>query len=66
MLKQKPITHKCVPVPENCKKCGMCLKPGCPALTRCEDGTIAIDDTLCNGCDLCMKLCKFGAIKEQK
>ena len=66
MLKQKPITHKCVPVPENCKKCGMCLKPGCPALTRLEDGTIAIDDTLCNGCDLCMKLCKFGAIKEQK
>ncbi len=66
MLKQKPITHKCVPVPENCKKCGMCLKPGCPALTRLEDGTIAIDETLCNGCDLCMKLCKFGAIKEQK
>ena len=66
MLKQRPVTHKCVPVPENCKKCGMCLKPGCPALTRLEDGTIAIDDTLCNGCDLCMKLCKFGAIKEQK
>lgn len=66
MLKQKPVTHKCVPVPENCKKCGMCLKPGCPALTRLEDGTIAIDDTLCNGCDLCMKLCKFSAIKEQK
>lgn len=65
MLKQKPITHKCVSDPDLCKKCGMCLKPGCPAVTKREDGTISIDDTLCNGCDLCMKLCKFGAIKEQ-
>jgi len=64
MLKQKPITHKCVSDPEKCKKCGMCLKPGCPAITKREDGTIAIDDTLCNGCDLCKSLCKFDAIKE--
>ena len=63
MLKQKPITHKCEAVSENCKKCGMCLKPGCPAVTKKEDGTIAIDDTLCNGCDLCIKMCKFDAIK---
>ncbi len=65
MLKQKPVTHKCVSDPELCKKCGMCLKPGCPAVTKRKDGTIQIDDTLCNGCDLCKKLCKFGAIKEQ-
>ena len=65
MLRQKPMTHKCVAVSENCKKCGMCLKPGCPAVTKKEDGTIAIDDTLCNGCDLCKKMCKFGAIADQ-
>ena len=65
MLKQKPMTHKCVAVSKNCKKCGMCLKPGCPAITKKEDGTIAIDDTLCNGCDLCKKMCKFGAIADQ-
>ena len=65
MLRQKPMTHKCVAVSENCKKCGMCLKPGCPAITKKEDGTIAIDDTLCNGCDLCKKMCKFGAIADQ-
>ncbi len=64
MLKQKPITHKCVSDPDKCKKCGMCLKPGCPAITKKEDGTIAIDDTLCNGCDLCKSLCKFDAITE--
>ncbi|MBR4573602.1 MAG: indolepyruvate ferredoxin oxidoreductase subunit alpha [Lachnospiraceae bacterium] len=64
MLNQKPITHRCVSDPEKCKKCGMCLKPGCPAITKREDGTIAIDDTLCNGCDLCKSLCKFGAIED--
>jgi indolepyruvate ferredoxin oxidoreductase alpha subunit len=45
-----------------CKKCGACLRPGCPALTKKADGTIAIDKTMCNGCGLCMQLCKFGAI----
>ncbi|MBQ6128833.1 MAG: indolepyruvate ferredoxin oxidoreductase subunit alpha [Lachnospiraceae bacterium] len=62
MLNQKPVTHRCASDPEKCKKCGMCLKPGCPAITRRNDGTVAIDDTLCNGCDLCKSLCKFGAI----
>lgn len=49
--------------PEKCKKCGMCMKPGCPAMTKNEDGTISIDDTMCTGCGLCESLCKFGAIK---
>lgn len=64
MLKQKPMTHKCASDPDKCKKCGMCLKPGCPAITKRADGTIAIDDTLCNGCDLCKSLCKFDAITD--
>ena len=55
--------NKCRPDTEKCKKCGACLRPGCPALTRREDGTIAIDETMCNGCGLCMQLCKFDAIK---
>ena len=25
---------------DKCKKCGMCMKPGCPAMTRNADGTI--------------------------
>lgn len=48
---------------EKCKKCGMCMKPGCPAMTKNTDGTIHIDDTMCTGCGLCEKLCKFGAIE---
>lgn len=63
LLKGNVFPYKCRPVDDACKKCGMCLKPGCPALTKKEDGTIAIDDTMCNGCGLCEQLCKFGAIE---
>ena len=48
---------------DKCKKCGMCMKPGCPAMTKNADGTIRIDDTMCTGCGLCETLCKFGAIE---
>ena len=48
---------------DKCKKCGMCMKPGCPAMTRNSDGTIHIDDTMCTGCGLCETLCKFEAIE---
>ena len=48
---------------DKCKKCGMCMKPGCPAMTKNEDGTVHIDDTMCTGCGLCDSLCKFGAIE---
>ena len=48
---------------DKCKKCGMCMKPGCPAMTKKADGTIYIDDTMCTGCGLCETLCKFDAIE---
>ena len=64
LLKGQKFTSKCQPVPEKCKKCGMCLRPGCPALTKNEDGTISIDATMCNGCGLCKGLCKFEAIEK--
>ena len=65
LLKSNHFTQKCVPVPEKCKKCGACLRPGCPALTRNADGTISIDENMCNACGLCMQLCKFEAIKKE-
>ena len=65
LLKGNVFPDKCVPLPEKCKKCGACLRPGCPALTKKEDGTVAIDETMCNGCGLCMQLCPFGAIEKQ-
>ncbi len=65
LLKGNVYPDVCVPDSDKCKKCGMCLRPGCPALTKNADGTIAIDATMCNGCGLCMQLCKFDAIKKQ-
>ena len=51
--------------PEKCKKCKMCMKIGCPSLSiDPENGTVMVDSTLCVGCGLCKKLCKFGAISE--
>ncbi len=64
LLKSNRFPDKCIPVSDKCKKCGACLKPGCPALTKNEDGTISIDETMCNACGLCMQLCKFGAIEK--
>ena len=64
VLLSKQKTKVCRPLHEKCKKCGMCLRPGCPALTKNPDGTIAIDTTMCNGCGLCAGICKFDAIEQ--
>ncbi len=63
LLKGQKFPNKCVADPEKCKKCGMCLKIGCPAMTKQADGTVKIDETMCNGCGLCKNYCKFGAIE---
>ena len=63
LLKGQKFPNKCVADPEKCKKCGMCLKIGCPAITKQADGSIKIDETMCNGCGLCKNYCKFGAIE---
>ena len=63
LLKGNVFKDKCQAEAEKCKKCGRCLSIGCPALTKCDDGTIKIDQTMCNGCGLCAKYCAFDAIK---
>jgi indolepyruvate ferredoxin oxidoreductase alpha subunit len=47
---------------EICKKCSSCMRLGCPAIVKKENG-IVINDALCCGCGLCTKMCAFGAIK---
>ena len=63
LLKGQKFPDVCSIDTEKCKKCGMCLKIGCPALTKTAGG-LKIDPTMCNGCGLCMSYCKFGAIEK--
>ena len=65
LLKSYVPKGKCKVDDEKCKKCGACLVPGCPAMTK-KDGHIIIDETMCNGCGLCMKKCPFDAISLEK
>lgn len=48
---------------DKCKKCKQCFTIGCPALVNVGDH-IEINDALCIGCELCTKLCNFGAIEK--
>lgn len=45
---------------DKCTSCRMCMKIGCPAVSFGKKAKI--DPTLCVGCGLCQKMCKFGAI----
>ncbi len=62
LLKGQRFPNKCFINSETCKKCGMCLKIGCPAITKTANG-MRIDPTMCNGCGLCQNYCKFNAIE---
>jgi indolepyruvate ferredoxin oxidoreductase alpha subunit len=47
-----------------CRSCSACTDLfGCPAF-REEDGRIVIDESLCNGCGVCVTFCPNGAIRE--
>ncbi len=48
-----------------CKKCRMCMKIGCPAISFGPEGAV-IDAALCTGCGLCASMCKFGCIGGEK
>ena len=51
-------------ITEACRKCKLCMKLGCPAISVHDDGTVHIDATQCNGCGLCVGVCPFGAIRK--
>ncbi len=50
---------------DKCRKCKMCMKLGCPAISVDKNGTVSIDATQCNGCGLCTGVCPFGAIEKK-
>jgi indolepyruvate ferredoxin oxidoreductase alpha subunit len=47
---------------DKCTKCYACLNIDCPALSKTEAGFIENDKSVCTGCNLCVKNCKFGAL----
>lgn len=63
LLKSVKYTGKCK-INDNCKKCKLCLKLGCPAISF-DGEKIVIDETQCNGCGLCMNVCPFGAMEKE-
>ncbi len=49
---------------DGCKDCGLCMKLGCPAISKGEKG-IQIDPNQCTGCEVCVRVCPFGALKKE-
>ncbi|MDR3592366.1 MAG: indolepyruvate ferredoxin oxidoreductase subunit alpha [Negativicutes bacterium] len=49
-------------ISDDCKFCKMCMKLGCPAIEQ-KEGRVVIG-ALCNGCGVCLQVCKFSAIKK--
>ena len=66
LLKGQKFPDVCRVDADKCRKCGACLKIGCPAMSRGEDGKVVINESMCNGCGLCLGYCKFDAIERQE
>ncbi len=47
-----------------CRRCGACMRLGCPAIVKKGDG-YGIDRSLCVGCEFCTQMCRFGAIRKE-
>ena len=62
LLKTVKYSGHCV-VTDKCKKCKICMKLGCPAISV-DNGNVKIDPTQCNGCSLCVGVCPFDAIEK--
>ncbi len=50
---------------DGCKDCGVCMKLGCPAISKGVNG-VKIDPIQCTGCGVCTRVCAFGALKLPK
>lgn len=51
-------------VEEKCTGCMLCLRLGCPAISKHEDKVVIMRE-LCTGCGACAQLCRFDAIYQE-
>jgi indolepyruvate ferredoxin oxidoreductase alpha subunit len=50
---------------ETCKKCGLCIKSGCPAIEY-RAGEYSINKAMCNSCGVCSAVCPGKSIYMEK
>lgn len=59
-LTKKPPVHF---VEHNCNNCDKCVSAlACPAISKI-DGKITIDESQCDGCNVCIQVCKYNALE---
>ena len=50
-------------IDSNCNGCNKCVSElACPAISK-DSGKIAIDPSMCDGCGVCIQVCKYGALE---
>ena len=53
-------------IESNCNYCDKCVNElACPAISKI-DGKITIDEAQCDGCNVCIQVCKYGALQAGK
>lgn len=53
-------------IESKCNNCGKCTKElACPALSN-KDGKVVLDKAMCVGCNVCVQVCKYGALNAGK
>lgn len=63
LLDKKSVKPKVVV--KDCKKCGKCMKLGCPAISKNEKGEVVIDAAQCVGCGVCEQVCPFHCLQKE-
>ena len=59
LAKKPPVNF----VEGNCNNCDKCVSElACPAISK-VDGKITVDKAQCDGCNVCIQVCKYGALE---
>ena len=59
LTKKPPVNF----VEGNCNNCDKCVSDlACPAISK-VDGKITVDKSQCDGCNVCIQVCKYGALE---